>query len=126
MTEVKKRTLIVKFDSGVIKRVTIPANWTVTFSTFIPKMNERGFSHGKPSLRIYGPRTVQMACLTDVESFRDESIEIEQLNKTDLEDLYWTPQIELDEAPLISKGEVKLRKKISMPDPIYTGFKENE
>jgi len=104
------RTLICKFTDGSVKRVTFPANWTVTFSTFIPKMNERGFTHGQPSLRIYGPRKVQMGCLVGVDSFRDEQIEIESLNKSELEDLYWVPQMELDLAPVIEKGEVKRRR----------------
>jgi uncharacterized protein YdeI (BOF family) len=54
-----------------------------------------------------------MGCLNDVQSFRDTTIQIESLNKTDLDDLYWTPQEELDEAPVVIKGEVKKRKEVS-------------
>ena len=113
------RTLIVKFGSGEVKKVVIPANWTVTFSTFIPKMNDRGFAHGTPSLRIYGPRKVQMGCLNDVQSFRDTTIQIESLNKTDLDDLYWTPQEELDEAPVMVRGEVTPRKGKAPKIPLF-------
>jgi len=105
-----ERSLIVKFLDGSVKKLTIPENWTVTFSSFIPKMNERGHVHGSPSLRVYGPRKVQMGCFVGVESFRDERIVAEALNKSELDDLYWTPQMELDLAPRIEKGEVKKNK----------------
>lgn len=83
------REILIEFENNNIKKIRIPIKWTVTFSSFIPKMNERGYSQGTPSLRIYGPNKTQMACFVGVRTFRDLRVEVKELNKSETDDLFW-------------------------------------
>lgn len=56
-----------------LRRITVPASWRVTFGPLVPGKEGRG----QPSLRFYEGEN-QRACFTDVESFREESIKIEE------------------------------------------------
>lgn len=68
-----KTTYIMHLRSGELRRITVPSNWRVTFGPLVPGKEGRG----SPGLRFYEGDN-QRACFTDVESFRDASIDIEE------------------------------------------------
>lgn len=73
------KTLILETASEGMKRVTIPAHWRVTFGNTLPYNPKHGFAGGSSniSLRLYDG-TTQTAVFSDVVSFRDASIKIEE------------------------------------------------
>lgn len=81
------RTYLMRLKNGNLRRVTVPADWKVTFGPIIVQKkggprhygNEEGWGWG---VRFY-EGTIQRAVFTDVESFRDESIKLqERVTKT--------------------------------------------
>lgn len=82
MTE-KTITYILKHDDGTERKITVPESWKVTFDPAVKGYN-RGTNPtpGGPKmpmcLRFYESDTKQHAIFTDVVSFRDSSIKIEE------------------------------------------------
>lgn len=68
------KTYILELKNGQQRRVTVPANWKVTFGPLIP--GERGGGNGCLALRFYETKDKQRAIFTDVKSFRDSEIPI--------------------------------------------------
>lgn len=77
----KAKTYILDCDDGTRKRITVPADWKVTFGPAASGGNKiiLGERHLKMpmALRFYESEHRQRAIFTDVKSFRDASIEIE-------------------------------------------------
>lgn len=73
-------TYLLEFTNGTQKKVTIPSDWKVTFGPLVPGGNAQGGLNGRGalSLRIYENSDRQRAVFTDVSSFRDISIELEE------------------------------------------------
>lgn len=67
------RTLQVRDSKGTF-RVTIPAEWKVTFGAFQPDK----YGNAQPALRIYEAENKQRACFVNVQSFFDTSLEIKR------------------------------------------------
>lgn len=61
---------------GRDQRITVPASWKVTFGPLNP--GSRGHEAGQPALRFYESQNQQRAVITDVISFRDTSIKVEE------------------------------------------------
>jgi hypothetical protein len=83
MTEEKEmKTYIITHEDGTVQRITVPASWKVTFGPAAKGMNAgRGSGPGYKiplALRFYEADTKQRAIFTDVVSFRDASIKIEE------------------------------------------------
>lgn len=83
--EVELRSFILELTNGNLRRIKIPADWKVTYGAVCPprKGNSKsgyavethaGWTH---ALRVY-EGTHQRAIYTDVVSFRDESIPMEE------------------------------------------------
>lgn len=64
---------LMHLKDGNLRRITVPSHWRVTFGPLVPGREGRG----NPSLRFYEGEN-QRACFTDVESFRQEGIKIEE------------------------------------------------
>lgn len=74
----EERTLLVKSRNEGTFKITIPADWKVTFSAF----NQGGkYPDGENALRIYEAENKQRACFVGVQSFRDLSIPVVRLVK---------------------------------------------
>ena len=69
------KTYILELKNGKLRRVQVPADWKVTFGPLIP--GERN-GPGTLALRFYEGKEHQRAIFTDVKSFRDSAIPIEE------------------------------------------------
>ena len=74
----EEKTYLIEHDNGTKRRITVPADWKVTFGP--AAKGDRGKSGIKMplALRFYESDTKQRAIFTDVISFRDMSIKIEE------------------------------------------------
>jgi hypothetical protein len=78
----EEKTYIIVFKSGTRQRITVPADWKVTFG---PAAKGSRAGNGAETrlqmplaLRFYENKDKQRAIFTDVVSFRDASIKIEE------------------------------------------------
>lgn len=71
-------TYIVQRKGGKDQKITVPSSWKVTFGPLVP--GSKNFSEGAttPCLRFYESQNQQRAVITDVISFRDASIAVEE------------------------------------------------
>lgn len=85
-------TYILELINGDQRKITVPSSWKVTFGVAVPyaagkgsiASGERGYS-----IRFYENKTTQRAIFTDVRSFRDSSIQIEErVTKTKAQTLH--------------------------------------
>lgn len=75
--EVGTATYILTMRDGAQKKVTVPANWKVTFGALVPgSKNHEQNSGGATALRFYEGASQQRACFVGVTEFRDKSIDI--------------------------------------------------
>lgn len=74
-SEVETRTLLVVDREGKFK-VTIPADWKVTFSSF--NQGDKFGDGGGAALRIYEAENKQRACFKNVYAFFDTALPIER------------------------------------------------
>jgi len=74
MTEQKKYVLYMA--RGQQRRITIPADWKVTYGPIVPGSGMKG---GSLCFRVYESKEKQRLCLMDVIGFREESIPLEVL-----------------------------------------------
>ena len=78
----EEKTYIIVCEDKSKKRITVPANWKVTFGPAARGENAgiKSGTHLKipMALRFYETDTKQRAIFTDVVSFRDASIKIEE------------------------------------------------
>ena len=76
-----EKTYLIEFENGKRQKITVPDDWKVTFGPAARGINKgSGVSrHQMPlALRFYESATKQRAIFTDVVSFRDVSIKIEE------------------------------------------------
>jgi hypothetical protein len=76
MTEEKTKTYHIEFKNGAEKRITVPADWKVTFGPCVAGGNSNGKMEMPLALRFYESKENQRAIFTDVRSFRDMDIKI--------------------------------------------------
>lgn len=97
MADEMKTTYILQLRDGKERKVTVPNNWTLTFGPLVVGGRQRGEAVpsgsgvGGVALRFYedGKKENQRACFTDVISFRDASIMIEErVTRTRAQTLY--------------------------------------
>jgi hypothetical protein len=89
--EVEMKTYIMDLFDGRQRRLTVPANWKVTFGPLIRASNDmkRGGVGGTLALRFYESESKQRAIFTDVACFRDASLVVEEkVTKTKKQTLY--------------------------------------
>jgi hypothetical protein len=75
------KTYLIEFENKTRKKITVPETWKVTFGPSVagPQKPVPGYQHKMPmALRFYETAEKQRAIFTDVISFRDMSIEIEE------------------------------------------------
>jgi hypothetical protein len=75
------KTYLIEFENHRRQRITVPDNWKVTFGPAVAGANKPtpGYNHKMPmALRFYESAEKQRAIFTDVVSFRDTSIQIEE------------------------------------------------
>ena len=80
MTE-KEKTYIISHENGTRRKITVPEDWKVTFGPAVKgsRASESRSTYKMPmALRFYESETKQRAIFTDVKSFRDTSIKIEE------------------------------------------------
>lgn len=77
----ERRTYLIVHIDGTRRKITIPANWKVTFGPAVKGGNYAPGSGPRPvmpmALRFYEHDTMQRAIFTDVQNFRDLSIPVE-------------------------------------------------
>lgn len=76
-TEEKLKVYFVERDNGLDQKITVPESWKVTFGPLVPGSRAHE-SSGKPVLRFYESPERQRACITNVVSFRECGIPIEE------------------------------------------------
>lgn len=78
--ELPKKTYILELTNGNTRRITIPANWKMTFGStvpHVPRSGNYGGAEGGVALRLYeGTKENLRAVMRDVMSIRDADIEI--------------------------------------------------
>lgn len=77
------KTYIIMHEDGTERKITVPEDWKVTFGPATKGFNTTPRTGGAPykvpmALRFYESDTKQRAIFTDVVSFRDSSIKIEE------------------------------------------------
>lgn len=75
------KTYILDLENGKRRKVTVPANWKVTFGPAAVGIDKAAAGMGRKvpmALRFYENKENQRAIFTDVVSFRDSSINIEE------------------------------------------------
>lgn len=81
---IEMKTYLLHMKGGTHQKVTVPANWKVTFGPLCP--GGKGYSENgsnSMSLRFYESANNQRAVFTGVQSFRDESIKVmEKITRT--------------------------------------------
>lgn len=82
-------TYLLNMNDGSRQKITCPTEWTVTFGPLMPGAKDPNYNgHKAIALRIRDGQR-QKAVFTNVESFRDMSMEIEQeVTKTKEETFY--------------------------------------
>lgn len=77
--EVEIVTYLIEFGNGTRKRITVPSFWKVTFGPAAAgTAKPTGYKTQMPlALRFYESPQLQRAIFTDVVSFRDTSIKVE-------------------------------------------------
>lgn len=81
MAKEQMKTYIIHHEDGTKRRITVPEDWKVTFGPAARGANKStsGTTYKIPmALRFYESETKQRAIFTDVVSFRDASIKIEE------------------------------------------------
>lgn len=81
MAEEKKCQYLIEFENGKRRKVTVPASWKVTFGPAVVGADKvrTGTRYKMPmAIRFYESKDQQKAIFTDVISFRDLSIPIEE------------------------------------------------
>ena len=82
MTDVKEKTYILVHDDNTRKKITVPENWKVTFGPAAAGSNRGTNSTNNlkmpMALRFYEDEKHQRAIFTDVKSFMDSRIKIEE------------------------------------------------
>lgn len=77
----EEKTYIITHEDGTRRRVTVPESWKVTFGPAVAgeSKSSNGNRFKMPmALRFYETKDKQRAIFTDVVSFRDSSIKIEE------------------------------------------------
>ncbi len=74
------RIYLIEHDNGIKRKITIPSDWRVTFGPAAVGMNKNPTNRLKMpmALRFYEDENRQRAIFTDIVSFRDMSIPIEE------------------------------------------------
>ncbi len=82
--EVENKIYILTLQNGEVRKVTVPATWTLTFGPTVPFVPKGGAYDGKTALRFYegSGKDKLRACFTDVKAFRDASIPIQERRTT--------------------------------------------
>lgn len=118
------KTILMNLKDGTKRKITIPKDWKVTFGTLIPggknEVNpERGLA-----LRVYSGSTKeqQHAVFTDVVSFRDTSILIEE-EKIETKDQAAYVEVP-GEGRQVVNVEAKIRTWVNPDDPKQAPRKE--
>lgn len=91
-------TYLLVMRDGTLKKVTVPASWKVTFGALYPGKDTNS---GKTGLRFYSGQNKQHAVFTEVESFRDMSINIEERVTTTRKETYVKQGDEAGEAVVV-------------------------
>lgn len=73
-----EKILLLELKGNKKKKIIIPENWKVTFGPLVPGSKGGYNGHSGLALRIYESPTKQRAVFTDVVSFRDLSIPVEE------------------------------------------------
>ena len=76
MSEKETKTYHIEFKNGNEKRITVPADWKVTFGPCVVGGNSGRGMEMPLALRFYESKENQRAIFTDVRSFRDMDIKI--------------------------------------------------
>jgi len=80
--EEPKRTYLLELKNGGQRKLTVPAGWKVTFGPTVPfeRKGSAGYrgDEGTWALRLYEKGDRLRAIFTDVRSFRDLSISVEE------------------------------------------------
>lgn len=106
------KTYILTMKDGERQKVTVPADWKVSFGAMYP--GKEGNS-GRSAMRFWeGNKENQRAVFTDVESFRDDSIGIE-VERVKTHEQGIQAHTELGDKTIIVRGEV--REWINPDDP---------
>jgi len=76
----EEKTYLITHENGTRRKITVPADWKVTFGPAAKGLKHDGTRGLKIplALRFYESDTKQRAIFTDVVSFRDTSIKIEE------------------------------------------------
>ncbi len=78
------RTYLLVFERGGKKRITVPANWKVTFGPAAVGLGKTAYGGAKVpmAIRFYEDENRQRAIFTEVVSFRDMSIPVLEERRT--------------------------------------------
>lgn len=73
----ENKTIVMLLNGGGMRKITIPTDWKVTFGSVMP--SNKGYEgHKGWALRIYRTKEDQRAIFTDVKSFYEETLQIEE------------------------------------------------
>lgn len=107
-----KKTYILTMKDGSRQKITVPADWKVTFGALYPG---KELNSGRSAIRFWeGNKDNQRAVFTDVEAFRDTDIGIEvETVRTHEQGIQ--AHTDLGEKTIVVRGEV--REWVNPDDP---------
>lgn len=99
------KTYILNMKDGTRQKVTVPADWKVTFGALYPGKDHNS---GRLGLRFWegSSKDNQRAVIADVESFRDTSIQIEE-ERVRIHEEGVNAETPLGKKHIIVRGEIK-------------------
>lgn len=112
-----KKVLHLVLRDGKAKRITIPEEWKVTFGPLVPGAKDGTNGSSSTALRLWSGKKgaeIQHAVFTNVESFRDMSIEIMEEHEDVRQETYVKQGDEEGEA---IRAEVRVKKWVN-PDEL--------
>lgn len=98
------KTYILNMNDNTRQKVTVPAEWKVTFGALWPSSTN---NNGRSALRFWeGNKENQRAVFTDVASFRDDSIQME-VEVVDAKEQALVAKTEFGDKTVIVRGETR-------------------
>ena len=98
-------TYLVIRKGGRDQKVTVPARWKVTFGPLNPGAKGIG-DHTSPALRFYESANKQRMVITDVVSFRDMAIKVEE-KRTNVKQQMMRKQTPNGDKEVVVEGRVE-------------------
>lgn len=122
-TTVEMTTYLLYMKDGTKRKFTCPSSWKVTFGPLVPGSNKEGNMNGggATSLHFYADQAHQKAVFTQVESFRDTSMQYEEEVVQTQEEQFYKKDEHGHEKTFVMEGKIRQWVNPDAPKPARAG-----